>query len=248
MKKTALYLLLIIAMFSSCTNEPPIEAPANISKDSLLLFKLPVAEEKIFGFYGGDFGGAPISISLRYISGKNISGYNIYKGIKRNIKGTIVYENEKLHLLMSEPGTEKNDGRFDIYLNRYDFTGTGTWYPTANITLSKKTFKLKQLDEDMRISYGEFIDSLNNSIILKENGFCEYAYFVNEKTDTEQKLKISGSYKVKADSLTIYWQSNNVLPERNSFFKIIDGNIDDTSYTPRVIVGKQGRFAEVDIP
>lgn len=251
MKQAALYFLSAIIFFASACTDSKTESTLDlkIKKDSLLLFKLPVDNEKILGFYEGDFGEAPISFALRFISGKNISGYNIYKGNKRNIKGTIVFENNQLHLIMSEPGTENQDGKFDFYLDTTKLSGGGTWLPIVNTSLGKKTFTLTQSkDNTFENDYAEFVDSLNHSIVLKSGKLCEYAYYTNEKTDAEQKNIVKGSYKILSNKMAIYWQQNNVFTEPTSTLKISKEFLADYGDSIKVLTGKIGRFTQIVMP
>lgn len=62
------------------------------------------------GLYAGTFKGAPISIILNYITEKRASGYNIHKGLKRNLSGTLSAAIAGWHLVLNEPGTNEYDG------------------------------------------------------------------------------------------------------------------------------------------
>lgn len=247
-KKVVYFLLSAILIVFACTNKQAASGDeVKLKKDSLLLFKLPVDKEKILGYYNGDFDGSTISIVLRFLSGKNISGYNIYKGVKRNIAGTIVYENNQLHLQLYEPGTEKFDGRFDIYLDTTTLTGKATWWPVVNKSIVKKDFILTKKNEESNY-FSQFSDSLKHSIFFRPDGSCIYEYYINENSETEQKLSITGNYKISSDSLTIYWQPNTIFPNRTSFFKIFKEYNTSTEDTLRVLKGIHGIFSEIYMP
>jgi hypothetical protein len=219
-----------------------------LSKDSLLHIGSPAGEGTIEGVYTGDFGGSPISIVLRYVSGKNISGFNTHKGLKRNMHGTVLLEKNQLHLQMTEPGTNQYDGKFDMYLDTVKLELSGKWQPN-NPSLSNKTFKLKKksgLDD----GYGSVIyeDTLNHSLIVKENGTCIYEYYVNQDQPTEQLLSIKGNYAIVQDSLHITWEPNTLFPTRKSSFKVIKTHSEETEMDLKKLEGKEGSFTEKFMP
>src|SRR5687767_5494413 len=74
---------------STATNTGVVET--NYKTDSLL------------GEYIGGFGNATIIVSVNYINGKNASGYDIIKGNRRNIKGTVENKGSYFEFNLAEP-------------------------------------------------------------------------------------------------------------------------------------------------
>ena len=94
---------LVIGVFLASCNNKVDDTPAIVKGKTLVM--LPVSPAKVKGTYTGDFKGSPISITLNYVSDNHASGYNIHKGLTRNVSGSIEAASSGLHLLLSEPAT-----------------------------------------------------------------------------------------------------------------------------------------------
>lgn len=184
------------------------------------------------GIYTGPFDGSPISIAINYVSGKNISGYNVHKGLKRNIRGTLEPMGSQFKLVLDEPGDNQYDGHFELVIDTASYSGQGTWTPKNDATLKKKTFTLtKKKNEDYNELATSWADTLNRSIMLKDDGAATFSYYTNRGTAQEQMETISGSWQQKKDSVLVFWQPNSVLPSRRSAFfinKVHSDNKNDT--------------------
>ena len=110
------------------------------------LVSLPIAPEKLKGTYTGDFKGSPIAITLNYISDTHVSGYNVHKGLTRNVTGTIEPTPFGLHLVLNEPGNNQFDGKFDFVIDTTNWLAKGKWTPIkkgeeTSFELKKKIIK-----------------------------------------------------------------------------------------------------------
>jgi hypothetical protein len=183
--------------------------------------ELPVKKEKILGTYTGDFNGSPVAITLRYLAAGRISGYNVHKGLKRNLTGTINLKNNVLHLQLTEPGTNPYDGSFDLELDTVTWTGNGKWTPLKKGEVV--SFKFSRADDWARggYLYTPFLDSLQNTIELKPDGSCVYNLLVNDTLATAQQITLRGNYHIDKDStVRIFWQKNEIIPSGKSLLHI----------------------------
>src|SRR5829696_6629260 len=113
--RTAVYLLITAYLLASC-NQVKKEDEVPVVKGKTFV-TLPVAPEKVKGTYIGDFKGSPIAITLNYVSDNHASGYNIHKGLTRNVSGTVEASENGLHLVLEEPGNNQYDGKFDLVID-----------------------------------------------------------------------------------------------------------------------------------
>jgi hypothetical protein len=177
---------------------------------------------KLKGIYSGLFDGTPISISVNYVSGKNVSGYNVHKGLKRNIRGTLEPMGSQFKLMLDEPGSNKYDGHFELFVDTASYKGQGTWTPKNDPDLKKKTFtfaRQKNVEyNDLAATWG---DSLNRTMELKVDGAAVFSYYTNKGTPQEQLESFGGNWQQKQDSVFVYWQPNTVFPSRRSGFRIM---------------------------
>lgn len=217
--RTIPLLLVATFFFASCANNKKVEETTPIVKGKTLS-ALPVSPEKVKGTYMGDFKGSPIAITLNYVSDNHASGYNVHKGLTRNVSGTIEATDKGIRLQLSEPGNNQYDGKFDLLIDTTNWTGNGTWSPFKKGDEAKFRFK-KQIPLSEEDQYGmTFTDSLQNYITLKPDGSCTYTY-LTDTTNTGQEVTIRGNYTKDKKTVTVFWQKNNVFSQK-SVFKLIE--------------------------
>ena len=208
------------------------------------LVSLPIAPEKLKGTYTGDFKGSPIAITLNYISDTHVSGYNVHKGLIRNVTGTIESTPSGLHLVLNEPGNNQFDGKFDFVIDTTNWLAKGKWTPIkkgeeTSFELKKKI--IKNEEEQWEIV---FSDSLQNYLTLKPDGSCTYSY-LTDTTNTGQEVTISGNYTQEKKVVTIYWQKNDVFPQK-SVFKLIETKpYKDEEYIEKSLKGEGRVFSQM---
>ena len=216
--RSLLFVAFLLFLLTSC-KESPKEEVAIVKAKTLVA--LPLNPEKVKGIYTGDFKGTPISLVLNYVSNQHASGYDVHKGLTRNLTGSIEFANGKLHLLLSEPGNNLYDGEFDLEIDTAKWKGKGIWKPLKKGEETSFSFKKRITTEEDQYNYGDtYIDSLSNYITLKPDGSCSYSY-LTDTTNTGQQITIRGNYQKEKNSVVIYWQKNEVFPAGKSMFKLV---------------------------
>ncbi|NTS40913.1 hypothetical protein HRG84_08335 [Flavisolibacter sp. BT320] len=231
--------LFFTGLFFSCQQNPQTEVAQVKGKT---LPTLPLAPEKVKGTYSGDFKGSPISLVLNYVSHQHASGFNVHKGLMRNLSGRIAFSEGKLQLELSEPGSNQYDGIFSLLLDTATWQGSGTWKPFKKGEEASFTFQRMAQKED---EYGQqFFDSSVNYISLKPDGSCTYTY-LTDSTQTGQTLTIRGNYKKEGAGITIFWQKNAVFPSgKSTFTLVLEKPFPDSDYTQPVLNGEGRTFTE----
>lgn len=243
-------LLLACSLFIliSCNNKQEDQFITAVKGKTLI--ELPVVPEKIIGTYIGDFKGSPISITLNYVFGGHASGYNIHKGLKRNITGTIDFENNQLHLQLSEPGNNPYDGKFDLTIDTATWKGKGDWKPLKKgdeVTFNFQRQRSFRNDEGGFDPFNSiYMNEGGNYIQLNTNGSCVYSY-LTDSTKTGQSITIRGNYSLSKDStLTIFWQKNDVFPSGKSAFKMKTDHPDkESDYSVLMLKGNGKTFTQM---
>lgn len=223
------YLITIITFIIFACNNQASTSEATTKTDSLahtgiddVVLNSGYDVTQLKGLYSGSFDGTPISISINYVSGKNVSGYNVHKGLKRNIRGTLEPMGSQFKLMLDEPGSNKYDGHFELFIDTASYKGQGTWVPKNDSTLKKKTFAFtRQPKQEFNELAATWSDSLNRILDLKEDGAAVFNYYINKGKPQEQLESFGGNWQQKKDSILIYWQPNTVFPSRRSGFKIM---------------------------
>lgn len=182
--------------------------------------------QQFIGEYVGNFGDGHIVIALSYIQGKNTSGYNLHKGLRRNIKGTVTEENGNYRFRMEEPGDHKYDGVFDFLLNPSDFTGKGTWVPNDKKLLKERSFELakreRKTDEE-----NPFLGYWDGDCVLEINpdGLAILSYYDYKREYEEPELiKVRGQWIVQDETITIEWPKNSYNGGKKYVLKIRNDN------------------------
>ena len=197
------------------------------------------------GLYTGDFGDGFINVVLTYVNDKKAIGYNIHKGLQRNISGSVVQKAEAFELTLNEPGDNKFDGIFTLIISKKDGSVNASW-KANDPKIKGKNFKLKKRVMDSednpddnyyfdystdKVTENNFREAFSHAtlytgdnsgdISFLENGIVKYSYYP-EKQENEQMEFIKGSWKFKdAKTLIIDWSKNTEFKERQMSFKLI---------------------------
>lgn len=254
MKKVLFLFSLPILFLSSCSSEPTNDAKSSKSEaevqDSIVI-KL----DTLRGIYYGDFGGSEIRIALTYLSPNHGVGYNVLKGLQRNISGKLTENAKDVLLELHEPGDHKYDGIFYLTISKEDFSCTGKWVSNDK-KIKERNFTLKKLiyssvdpysDTNMtakdvtKENFTNFFYDVQDSIgrlMFEDDGLCSYKFY--ESYDTlerkEQYQEIDGTWNLKDGKVIVQWSKNNHFPKEKSYFDIF---VDAPNYDYRLILGKR---------
>lgn len=183
--------------------------------------------DTLIGVYVGDFGGNDIRIVLTHIGKSHVVGYNVFKGLRRNISGTYKNLGDTIQLIVSEPGDNQYDGIFQLEIYPEDFKGKGIWAANSG-KLATKSFNfekqapfenvedLNELNNTNFAGMFNWVEDSIGTIRFNDDGSCVYEYYpsIDEKNRVEQKEEINGSWTYKKKVVTIAWQTNPIFPSR----------------------------------
>lgn len=237
-----------LLLITSCSSDPKVETGVTAEKNTSDSTKTETWFPKtnfdtLCGMYTGDFGDGFINVILTYVNDKKAIGYNVHKGLQRNISGSVVQKTTCFELTLNEPGDNEYDGVFVLVISKKDGSVDATW-KANNPKISSKKFKLKKQatkgkDSKNTVEEGEiteenFLDFFSNAnledgtIEFKENGIIRFSYYP-EGQENEQQEIIKGSWKfMDKKTLVVEWAKNNYFKERSMRFKLIqdeDGNV-----------------------
>jgi hypothetical protein len=240
--------ILSIVLFS-CSEMPKAKEEVVVNK-----VEPAIPEEDLYdydtlqGMYLGGFGGSDIRIILNYISKTNAIGYNIHKGLQRNITGKVSRRGDTVQLVMAEPGDNEYDGVFTINFIGKDDSPYGSWESNSG-KISSQEFKLKKIITDLdRGDHDELEDItvsnfatvfyyLSDSIgeySFKEDGLVTLNYYKNLENDVkdntlEQMNELKGSWSLKGTHVTINWEPNDIFPNNILELDMVDKENGDYS-------------------
>ena len=183
--KNILAISFLLFLILSCTSKSEPKEEIKIEKVEA---EIPPIDnfnyDTLQGMYIGDFSGSEIRIILNYVSQKNAIGYNIHKGLQRNLNGKVSRSNDSIQMVLSEPGDNKYDGVFTINFIGEGKKPTGVWVSGSGEFPDQK-FKLKN-----KTSVFNFIQTSN----------------LNLKKLWHQKMlrKAKSTYRILPNTLIIY--------------------------------------------
>lgn len=197
------------------------------SKDEAVVQTKVAYPDDIKGTYKGDFAGSPIFITLNYYSGKNVAGYNVHKGLRRNIHGVLEPSGNNWVLTLAEPGDNPYDGNFKLIFSKDFKSAEGKWIPVNTATLKEKQFTLALVersdDGDEFGSYDNVLSGDHCDIAFKQDGSCEYNYYdkITDSTFADQMNTVRGTWERKGDKVLVTWQPNAQFGKKASEFELV---------------------------
>jgi hypothetical protein len=229
-----------LLLSTSCSSDSEVKSAATaekLSTDSLEMEEwFPETNfDSLRGKYTGDFGDGFIHVILTYVNDKKAIGYNIHKGLQRNISGSVVQKADHFELTLNEPGDNPYDGIFVLNISKKDGSVHASW--TANDpNIPAKKFKLKkqfkhdadsksafeggEVTEDNFIEFFSYANLSDGNVEFKESGIVLYTYYP-EGQENEQQEIIKGSWKfTDKKTMVIEWAKNNQFKERSMKFKL----------------------------
>ena len=168
------------------------------------------------GTYSGRFKDGFLTLVINYVSGSNVSGYRLHKGIRRNLNGLVEEKDGQYSMTLKEPGGYPFDGTFYLSMDRSAQKITGNWIPIDStrtrsglLTLARS---VKPADDDYFFG-GEWNGTLG-TLSFSENNTCELEYYPDSLSSNgnPQLMTVTGNFEKKEDTIRIEWQNNNHTP------------------------------------
>lgn len=188
--------------------------------------------DTLAGIYQGDFAGSQIKILLRYVSSSKVIGYNIHKGLKRNLNGSVRKSNDSIYLELKEPGDHEFDGVFNLVFIGDDHQPTGMWVSNSGKLKPKKLaldkLIIPEVDDNEKLTeftFTRFFSYLSDSVgdyQFMKDGMVHFEYYPNYDNEdrVEQLKKINGSWQYKDSIVKVDWQPNDVFPDKQSTYRV----------------------------
>lgn len=229
------YVLLVsFAVIAGCRSQASgVKDPASGVNDSASGVKDPAAQsagsdgfgprggavsdslaQKAMNSYTGHLGDGLITVIINYISGGAVSGYVIQRGRRRNFNGDVHLQGAALYFEMEEAGDRP--GKFSFQLD------TASWKMSGQVSKGEESRPLKaaRLPDGWRNrDYNTWfpadrIDSRDSMLILKNDGLCEFRFYLRPWDSTSQLIRIRGNYERQSggeEGYKVEWEENEYL-------------------------------------
>lgn len=222
--KYLLHLFIFLFTLNSCSKSEGNETeeikrvPAEVAPEDHFDY------DTLRGMYIGDFGRSPIRIVLNYVSSSNAIGYNIHKGLQRNLNGKVSRNGDTTRIILNEPGDHEYDGTFELIFDGIDKNPKGKWehlegwIPSKKLKLSKFEMEKPEGDEIRASNFADYFSVVFDSLgtfYFEDDGLVRYEYYPtqDQSARVEQKKEVRGSWFLEDSTLLIEWQKNYVFKE-----------------------------------
>ncbi len=108
------------------------------------------------GYWVGFFGDNKINIAIAEIKDGKALGYTVCAGNYRPISGTVENIDGGYSFVMSEPGTDKYDGKFNFIIGDYEEFLKGNWSPFKKDVTSAKSYSLEIVSYSYQPGLGKY--------------------------------------------------------------------------------------------
>jgi hypothetical protein len=220
--KRAILIIAALAFIVSCGNKPKTKVEGSSDSTGTGNVETNYKTDSLLGEYIGGFGNSTIIVSVNYINGKNASGYDIIKGNRRNIKGTIDNKGGYFEFNLAEPGGDPYDGDFKFKIDTATLTLEGTWAPFDSVKIKPKKYKLnkRKFNHEELTGYIGFwyLNDLSVEFKADKTGEAK-GHWWNEKSETSEEIDIPFSWFEDKKAVAIEWGKNNIFLSTKMKFK-----------------------------
>ena len=136
-------------------------------------------------------------------------------------------EDEKVTIVLAEPGDHEYDGKFTLMFDGKDNNSPKASWTSNSGKISPKEFKLKKIIRDKNfdhdtITISNFANIFNyysDSIGIyqfEDDGLVILEYYDDEKDEEDresnQMIQLNGTWSLDGYNVTINWQKNDIFP------------------------------------
>ena len=219
------------------------------------------------GTYSGRFNKSLFSVVINYISGKIVSGYDVRKGLRRNLNGEVSQQGNLLNFTLKEAGSNPSDGSFLFTLPIDSLKMTGKWIPHDSTTTTVRKLVLTRNLKEM--GFGEedlWVGQDDSNIVFRPDGTCTFEFYHRPQqmaadtagnnadsttapaNPTDQLSSVRGNYEKSGHSYRIEWEKNPYLPVLKMTLVATEGNegSDSTVYVSPTLTGHGLSFTRLE--
>jgi hypothetical protein len=171
----------------------------------------------ILGSYSGNFKQGLLTVVINYIEGNIVSGYDLHRGLRRNLNGSIEERDSGYLLVLKEPGGSAYDGTFYVSMDRSAQKISGNWIPIDSTRIRSGALVLERSggsgNDDDDFYYADWKGDPGTLTFSRDN-VCKLEYDPDSLSvsTNDQLITITGNFIRKNDTIQIDWQNNSRLP------------------------------------
>lgn len=178
--------------------------------------------QSFLGTYQGKLGKSVVTVVINYINGNIVSGYDIVKGVRRNLNGKLEDKGSTADFDLSDPGDNASDGHYRFTLDTLKHSLTGDWKPLHAGKFPEASLNLKRRKdaEEKGNDYG-ILETWQGGkkggpegiLSFDDDGLCQFEYYKNDQDSIDQINTIEGTYiELKKNTVIIEWEKKQLFP------------------------------------
>ncbi|GGB08846.1 hypothetical protein [Puia dinghuensis] len=234
-------ILLALSLFACHQGQPSASGNAAGIPDRLA--------SAVTGTYTGHYSKGLITLVINYIGGNIASGYDIHKGLRRNLNGQVEQNGARLSFVLKEPGGNPYDGTFFLSFDTATNKLSGKWVPADSTKAHSGPLQVARLSDSAGSGsgpgdqYGGAWGGDLGTLNFLSKGVCTLDYYPS-KGDNSQVITVRGSYEANGDTVRIEWQRNDRTPTLNMklIYKHGVESTDSTASALPRLIGKNVKF------
>ncbi len=197
------------------------------------------------GRYTGHFNKGFMTLVINYISGNVASGYDIHKGLRRNLNGQVDQQGSVLTFVLKEPGGNPYDGTFYFSLDSTSGKIIGKWVPADSTKAHTSLLELARADGSAQKTDewdAEWEGNLG-ALTFHDDGTCVLEYYPGGG-DAQLKT-VRGNYEQNIDTFQIEWQNNKHTPSPHMRLvkkPLLPEGVDSTNAQPHLVGSGEVEF------
>jgi hypothetical protein len=206
----------LLLVLTACGGKKPsagtTDQQDSLQKDGTKVFRTHFDTQKFVGEYMGAFGRNTLILNINYVNGNNVSGYNIVKGNRRNIKGVLEDKGDKFFFRLEEPGSNEYDGTFEFTIDTSSLKADGKWTPLDAAKTGGKTYLLeKRSDTGQPDGFAGvwYLDNFRTELKTDGTGIAKGGYENSRGEWVETEIRCT--WIDNKDGITIEWAKNPVF-------------------------------------
>ena len=166
---------------------------------------------KLLGTWSGHRSKGLVTVVINYISGNTVSGYELHKGLRRNLNGQVEQKDGKFSFVLKDPGTSPFDGTFFFSLDTSKMKIAGQWMPGDSSKAHAGQLDLACVGASMLEDNDDSWEGDLGTLVFHADGTCQLQYYPSEDPNSQQII-VNGNYEQKVDTFFIEWQYNKRVP------------------------------------
>lgn len=211
-----IYALLLLTFYACSEEKPTMSTESDTMEQSF--YPENYNWDTLKGIYRSKTDDADLFLNLDFSSPAHITGYSLFKGLKRNISGKVEIKGDSIFIVANEPGDLDHDGQFVLLFDPENVDLTGYWKINKGNRKIELLLKKQHYDSDFEwgdpLSKGNLstylgtLSSKYGELYFQFDGSVKMEYYPLEDSGEVSQLEIyNGGWTLEKGKVHIDWKN-----------------------------------------